>query len=515
PYAVNKANLVMKFGDLVRERKLTPLVDVRDESTKDVRIVLEIKRDTDPELVMAYLYKHTPLQTNFGVNLTVLVPTKNAEVGAPKRLDLKSILRHFLDFRFDVVTRRFEFDLREVQKRLHILEGFEKVYDALDEMLKIIRKSDGKQDAAEKLIKRFKLSDEQAEEILNTRLRHLAKLEEMKIREEQKTLSAEREELEALLKSKAKLKKLIAAEIRADAEKYGDERRTKIIEREAAQAIDETTLIPNEPVTVVLSTGGWVRSAKGHDVEPGALSYKGGDAFKALARGRNLQSAVFIDSTGRTYTLPAHSLPSARGHGEPLSGRLDPPDGAKFAGVMIGEPEDLWLLASDAGYGFTARLKDLISDRRAGKTVLSVPENAQVLAPAPVPSPDSLVAVVSSEGKLLAFPVGEVPEMPRGKGNKLYDIPGKKARARTELMTAAAVVPPNASLVLWSGETGKVIEWRDLQAYVGERAQRGTVLKRGWPRNIDRMEARLPAQDGNKGDKAEKNDKSEKGVKSG
>src|SRR5438477_53712 len=343
------------------------------------------------------------------------------------------------------------------------------------------------------LMKRFKLSDEQAEEILNTRLRHLAKLEEMKIREEQKTLSAEREELEALLKSKAKLKKLIAAEIRADAEKYGDERRTKIIEREAAQAIDETSLIPNEPVTVVLSTGGFVRSAKGHEVEPGALSYKGGDAFQALARGRSLQSAVFIDSTGRTYTLPAHSLPSARGHGEPLSGRLDPPDGAKFAGVMIGEPEELWLLASDAGYGFTARLKDLISDRRAGKTVLSVPENAQVLAPAPVPSADSLVAVVSSEGKLLAFPVGEVPEMPRGKGNKLYDIPGKKARARTELMTAAAVVPPNASLVLWSGETERVIEWRDLQAYVGERAQRGTVLKRGWPRNIDRMEARLPA----------------------
>ena len=206
---------------------------------------------------------------------------------------------------------------------------------------------------------------------------------------------------------------------------------------------------------MVLSTGGFVRSAKGHDIEPGALSYKGGDAFQALARGRSLQPAVFIDSTGRTYTLPAHSLPSARGHGEPLSGRLDPPDGAKFAGVMIGEPEDLWLLASDAGYGFTARLKDLITDRRAGKTVLSVPENAHVLAPAPVPSADSLVAVVSSEGKLLVFPVGEVPEMPRGKGNKLYDIPGKKARARTELMTAVAVVPPKASLVLCVGRAAE------------------------------------------------------------
>jgi topoisomerase-4 subunit A len=345
-------------------------------------------------------------------------------------------------------------------------------------------------------MKRFKLSDEQAEEILNTRLRHLAKLEEMKIREEQKTLAAEREELEALLKSKAKLKKLIASEIRADAEKYGDERRTKIIEREAAQAIDETSLIPNEPVTVVLSTGGWARSAKGHDIDPGALSYKSGDAFQALARGRSLQPAVFIDSTGRTYTLPAHSLPSARGYGEPLSGRLDPPDGAKFAGVMIGEPEDLWLLASDAGYGFTARLKDLISDRRAGKTVLNVPQNAHVLPPAPVPSSESLVAAISSEGKLLAFPVAEVPEMPRGKGNKLYDIPSKRAAARQELMTAVAVVPPDASLVLWSGDQQKLIEWRDLKDYVGQRAQRGAVLKRGWPRKITRMEARLPAAAG-------------------
>ena len=243
---------------------------------------------------------------------------------------------------------------------------------------------------------------------------------------------------------------------------------------------------------MVLSTGGFVRSAKGHDVEPGALSYKGGDAFQALARGRSLQSAVFIDSTGRTYALPAHSLPSARGHGEPLSGRLDPPDGAKFAGVMIGEPEDLWLLASDAGYGFTARLKDLVTDRRAGKTVLTVPQNAHVLAPAPVLSPDSLVAAVSSEGKLLTFKVGEVPEMPRGKGNKLYDIPGKKASARTELMSAVAVVPPKATLILWSGELKKELDWRELQGYLGERAQRGAVLKRGWPRNIDRMEVQLP-----------------------
>jgi topoisomerase-4 subunit A len=404
-------------------------------------------------------------------------------------MSLREILGEWLEFRTTTVTRRLQHRLEKVTRRLHILDGLMVVYLNLDEVIRIIRREDEPKPV---LMKRFKLSDEQVEEILNTRLRHLAKLEEMKIREEQKSLAAEREELEALLKSKAKLKKLIASEIRADAEKYGDERRTKIIEREAAQAIDETSLIPNEPVTVVLSTGGWVRSAKGHDIEPGALSYKTGDAFQALARGRSLQPAVFIDSTGRTYTLLAHSLPSARGYGEPLSGRLDPPDGAKFAGVMIGEPEDLWLLASDAGYGFTARLKDLITDRRAGKVVLNVPQNAQVLAPAPVLSADALVAAASSEGKLLAFPVGAVPEMPRGKGNKLYDIPGKKAAARQELMTALAVVPPNANLVLWAGEQQKQIDWRDLQAYVGQRAQRGAVLKRGWPRRISRMEARLP-----------------------
>jgi len=488
PHQVSPTRVQEQIAEQMRAKKLPMVDDLRDESDHEnpTRLVI-VPRSNRVDLaeVMNHLFATTDLERNYRVNLNII-----ALDGRPRVMSLREILGEWLEFRTTTVTRRLQHRLEKVTRRLHILDGLMVVYLNLDEVIRIIRREDEPKPV---LMKRFKLSDEQAEEILNTRLRHLAKLEEMKIREEQKSLAAEREELEALLKSKAKLKKLIASEIRADAEKYGDERRTKIIEREAAQAIDETSLIPNEPVTVVLSTGGWVRSAKGHDIEPGALSYKTGDAFQALARGRSLQPAVFIDSTGRTYTLPAHSLPSARGYGEPLSGRLDPPDGAKFAGVMIGEPEDLWLLASDAGYGFTARLRDLITDRRAGKVVLNVPENAQVLAPAPVLSADSLVAAVSSEGKLLAFPVGAVPEMPRGKGNKLYDIPGKKAAARQELMTALAVVPPNASLVLWAGEQQKQIDWRDLQAYVGQRAQRGTVLKRGWPRKISRMEARLPS----------------------
>jgi topoisomerase-4 subunit A len=488
PYQVSPTRVMEQIAEQMRAKKLPMIDDLRDESDHEnpTRLVL-VPRSNRVDLteVMNHLLATTDLERNYRVNLNII-----ALDGRPRVMNLKEILGEWLEFRTKTVTRRLEHRLGKVTRRLHILDGLLIAFLNLDEVIRIIRREDEPKPV---LMKRFKLSEEQTEEILNTRLRHLARLEEMKIREEQKALSGERAELEALLKSKAKLKKLIASEIRADADKYGDERRTKIIEREAAQAIDETSLIANEPVTVVLSTGGWVRSAKGHEIDARTLSYKSGDAFKALARGRSLQPAVFIDSTGRTYSLPAHSLPSARGQGEPLSGRLDPPDGAKFAGIMIGEAEDLWLLASDAGYGFTARLKDLVSDRRAGKTVLNVPANAQVLAPAPVVSADALVAVVSSEGKLLAFKVSEVPEMPRGKGNKLYDIPGKKAAARSELMTAVAVVPPRASLLLWAGDVCKTLEWRDLQDYVGERAQRGAVLKRGWPRHIDRLEVQLPA----------------------
>jgi topoisomerase IV subunit A len=488
PYQVSPTRVQEQIAEQMRAKKLPMVDDLRDESDHEnpTRLVI-VPRSNRVDLVevMNHLFATTDLERNYRVNLNII-----GLDGRPRVMSLKEVLSGWLEFRTATVTRRLQYRLEKVSRRLHILDGLMIAFLNLDEVIRIIRREDEPKPV---LMKRFRLTDEQTEEILNTRLRHLAKLEEMKIREEQKALGAEREELEALLRSKAKLKKLIAAEIRADADKYGDERRTRIVEREAAQAIDETSLIANEPVTVVLSTGGWVRAAKGHDIDVSALSYKSGDAFQALARGRSLQPAVFIDSTGRTYTLPAHSLPGARGYGEPLSGRLDPPDGAKFAGVMIGEPEELWLLASDAGYGFTARLKDLVSDRRAGKTVLNVPENALVLAPAPVPAAASLVAVVSSEGKLLAFPVAEVPEMPRGKGNKLYDIPGKKARARTELMTAVAVVPPKASLVLWSGETKKTLEWGDLQDYLGQRAQRGAVLRRGWPRRIERMEAQGPA----------------------
>jgi topoisomerase-4 subunit A len=487
PWQVSPTKVIEQIAEQMRAKKLPMVEDLRDESDHEnaTRLVIVPRSNRiDLDEVMKHLFATTDLERNYRVNLNII-----GLDGRPRVMGLRDVLTSWLEFRTTTVTRRLQFRLDKVSRRLHILEGLLIAFLNLDEVIRIIRREDEPKPV---LIKRFKLSEEQAEEILNTRLRHLAKLEEMKIREDQKSLAEERAEIEALLASKAKLRRLVASEIRADAEKHGDDRRTKIVEREAAQAIDETTLIANEPVTVMLSTGGFARSAKGHDIDPLTLSYKTGDAFQAAARGRSLQNAVFIDSTGRTYTLPAHSLPSARGQGEPLSGRLNPPDGARFAGVMLGEAEDLWLIASDAGYGFTVRFKDLVTDRRAGKTVLNVPDGAQVLPPALVPGPDALVAAVSNEGKLLVFPVADVPEMPRGKGNKLYDISSKKLADREEFVAGIAVVPKGGALLLWTGDQHKTLEWADLKEYRGQRAQRGSVLRRGWPRKIDRLEARLP-----------------------
>ncbi|MGH8284648.1 MAG: DNA topoisomerase IV subunit A [Steroidobacteraceae bacterium] len=497
PYQVSGSRVQEQIAEQMRAKKLPMVDDLRDESDHEnpTRLVIVPRSNRiDMVEVMNHLFATTDLERNYRVNLNII-----GLDGRPRVMGLKGILTDWLEFRVATVTRRLKYRLEKVAKRLHVLEGLLVVYLNLDEVIKIIRREDEPKPV---LMKRFKLSEEQVEAILETKLRHLAKLEEMKIREEQKKLAAEREDIEALLKSKAKLRKVVASEIAADAEKHGDDRRTKIVEREAAQAIDETALIANEPVTVVLSTGGWARAGKGHELDPRTLSYKTGDAYQSAARGRSLQQAIFIDSTGRTYALPAHSLASARGQGEPLSGRLNPPDGARFAGAMLGEPEDLWLLATDAGYGFTVRLKELITDRRAGKTVLTVPDKALVLAPAFVPSPESLVAVVNSDGKMLVFPVTDVPELPRGKGNKLFDIPSKKAASREEFLTGLTVVPPGGTLVIWSGDRRMTLSWAELKEYRGQRAQRGAVLPRGW-RKVERLEVESQAPPKKNGEKSE------------
>ncbi|HSD75265.1 MAG TPA: DNA topoisomerase IV subunit A, partial [Steroidobacteraceae bacterium] len=483
PYQVSGAK-VQEQIDAQRQAKKLPMVeDVRDESDHEnpTRLVIVPRSNrVDPVQLMKHLFATTDLERTYRVNINVI-----GLDGRPKVTGLKELLEQWLKFRLATVTRRLKFRLDKVARRLHILEGLLVVYLNLDEVIRIIRREEEPKPV---LMKRFKLSEEQVEAILETKLRHLAKLEEMKIREEQKELEAEHAELEATLKSKARLKKLVREELIADAEQYGDDRRTTIIEREAAQAIDETELVTSEPVTVVLSARGWVRAAKGHDLDPRTLSYKTGDEYQAAAFGRSTQLAVFLDSTGRAYSLPAHTLPSARGQGEPLSGRLDPPDGASFAGVLIGEAEDLWLVASDAGYGFTVRLKEMHSRNRAGKGVLRVPEGAKVLPAAPVPAdPQSLVIVVSSEGKMLAFPVSEVPELPRGKGNKLFGISSKKFAAREEYVAAMTVLAPDRKLIVLSGERRMTLAFGELEPYRGERGQRGAVLPRGW-RKVDRLE---------------------------
>lgn len=476
PYQVSGNKIQEQVAAQMQAKKLPMVEDIRDESDHEhpTRIVIVPKSNrVDVEQLMAHLFATTDLERTYRVNLNII-----GLDGRPKVMDLKSLLEDWLTFRIDTVTKRLNWRLEKVQARLHILEGLLTAYLNLDEVIRIIRSEDEPKPV---LMKRFKLTEIQAEAILETKLRHLAKLEEMKIRGEQKELSEEREELEKILGSKARLRKLVKEELLADAQSYGDDRRSKIVERAAAQAIDETELVASEPVTVVLSERGWVRAAKGHELDPTALSYKTGDAFQSAARGRSTQWAVFLDSTGRTYSVLAHTLPSARGQGEPLSGRIDPPDGATFAGVMIGDPQERWVIASDAGYGFVVKLEELYTRNKAGKAVLKVPDNSGVLRPFAVPASDeALLCAVSTDGKMLAFPVKDLPELPRGKGNKIFGLSSKKVASREEYLVGIAVVAPEQSLVVRSGERKMTIKFADLKEYRGERAQRGAVLPRGW-----------------------------------
>jgi topoisomerase-4 subunit A len=460
----------------MRAKKLPMIEDLRDESDHEhpTRLVITPRSNrVDVEQLMAHLFATTDLERSYRVNLNVI-----GRDGRPRVTGLKALLEEWLSFRVDTVARRLAYRLERVIARLHILDGLLIAFLNLDEVIRIVRTQDEPKPV---LMRRFQLSDLQAEAILETKLRHLAKLEEMKIRGEQGELAGERDELEKTLKSKAKLKRLVRDEIVADAAKFGDARRSRLVERAAAQAIAETDLVVSEPVTVVLSKSGWVRAAKGHEIDPHTLSYKTGDEFRAAARGRSTQQAVFLDSTGRAYSLAAHTLASARGQGEPLSGRLDPPDGASFPGVMLGEADDRWVVASAAGYGFVVRLGELHGRNRAGKAVLKLPEGSSVLVPVALPAAEgTLLAAVNSDGRLLAFAAADLPELPRGKGNKIFGIPAKKAASGEEWLVAIAAVAPGQSLHILIGERHMALSFKELGAYRGERGQRGALLPRGW-----------------------------------
>jgi topoisomerase-4 subunit A len=476
PHQVSPAKVLMQIDQQRQQKKLPMVEDLRDESDHEnpIRLVIVPRSGRiDPVEIMDHLFATTDLERSYRVNLNMI-----GLDGRPRVYNLKDLLGEWLKFRIETVRRRLQHRLDKVNARLHILDGLLIAYLNLDEVIRIIRREDEPKPV---LMKRFKISEIQAEAILETKLRHLAKLEEMKIRGEQKELDKERDELERILKSAQKLRAKVRDEIISDAEEFGDKRRSPLIEREAAKAIDVTQLLPSEPITVVLSEKGWVRAAKGHEVDARALDYKTGDKFLQAARGKTNQQVIFLDSTGRSYTLPAHKLPSARGHGEPLASSLNPPPGATWAGVMMGAPEDLYLIASDAGYGFVCKLGDLITDRRAGKAVLKVPKGSKALPPRRVINYDEdWLAAVTNKGNILVFMLAELPTMERGKGEKILAIPGPKVAKREEYLAGTAVFREGERLLLRTGKGEFLLRsGNDIDQYVSERALRGSKLPRG------------------------------------
>ncbi|APZ42387.1 DNA topoisomerase IV subunit A [Acidihalobacter ferrooxydans] len=477
PYQVSGAKVLEQIAGQMQAKKLPLVEDLRDETDHEhpTRLVITPRSArVDVEALMAHLFATTDLERSYRVNLNMI-----GLDGRPQVKDLRSLLVEWLSFRTETVRRRLQWRLDKVNRRLHLLDGLLIAFLNLDEVIRIIRSEDQPRPV---LMARFALSEEQADYILDTRLRQLARLEEMKIRAEQAELEKEKTELEQTLGSRGRLKRLIKREIQADAETYGDPRRSPIVARTAARALDETAMLPSEPVTVVLSKMGWVRAAKGHDVDAANLQYKSGDAFHAAIEGRSNQTVAFLDSTGRCYSLAVHGLPSARGQGEPLTGRFTPPSGAHFVGMALGADEDRFLLSTDHGYGFVCRFADLVSRNKAGKAVLSVPQGAGVLAPVAVPKGEARLVAVSTAGHMLVLPLVDVPEMSRGKGNKLIGIPSGKLKSGEESMAAIALVDAGQSVILHSGQRHMVLKPSVLDEYAGERGRRGRMLPRGFQR---------------------------------
>ena len=483
PYQTSGSKVLEQIAQQMQAKKLPMVVDLRDESDHEnpTRLVIVPRSNrVDREALMAHLFATTDLQRSYRVNLNVI-----GIDGRPAVKGLERMLKEWLKFRTATVRRRLEHRLDKVLQRLHILDAYLVAFLNIDEVIRIIRTED-KPKAV--LMKRFKLSDEQAEAILELKLRHLARLEETKIKGEQDELAKERDVLQKILGSEARLKTLIKKELLAVAEKFGDKRRSPLVQAEEAQAFSELELMTTEPITVLMSEKGWIRSAKGHDIDPGSLSYKSGDAYKMSVAGRTDLPTVILDSTGRAYTIPSHNLPSARGQGEPVTGRINPPSGASFEGIMAGTDEQLYLLASDAGYGFVAKLGDLQTKNKAGKVALKLPAGSRVLQPALVSNiDDSHVVAVSNEGRMLMFPLPELPMLARGKGNKIISIPGARVQSREEYVVAVQVISGSDSLLIHAGKRYLKLGFSELKHYQGERGRRGNKLPRGFQK-VERME---------------------------
>jgi len=472
PHQTSPAKILEQIAAQMNAKKLPMVVDLRDESDHEnpTRLVIVPKsKQINVDEVMTHLFATTDLERTYRVNMNMIGLNER-----PGVKDLRTILTEWLTFRTDVVTKRLNYRLEKILSRLHILDGLIKAFLNIDEVIQIIRENDKPKPV---LMKRFKLTEIQAEAILELKLRHLAKLEEMTMKAEKKELAKERDELEAILGSKTRMKTLIRNELEEIAVEHGDVRRSPIKEREVAQAMDETALISSDPVTIVLSENGWIRAAKGHDVDPETMNYKAGDRLLSSSKTKSNQLVVAIDSTGRTYALPAHTLPSARGLGEPLSGRLNAPPGATFCGVMTGSNDQLFLLATTHGYGFIGKLEDFITRNKKGKGIIKVPLGAKVLPPVPVNNLETeWIAATSSDGHLLFHHISELPQMPKGKGIKIINIAAAKLKSGEEFVTAATVINEDDNLYIRSAEATKVMKPEDMEPFEGERGQRGKKL---------------------------------------
>jgi topoisomerase-4 subunit A len=484
PHQVSGSKILEQIAAQMLSKKLPMVSDLRDESDHEnpTRLVIEPRSNRiDSESLMQHLFATTDLERSYRVNMNLI-----GLDGRPKVHDLKTLLEDWLIFRISTVKRRLQYRYDKVTDRLHILDGLLIAYLNLDEVIRIIRTED---EPKAKLIETFNLSTIQADAILDTRLRHLAKLEEMKIRTEQAELEKERKHLESILKSRTRLRNLVRDELIADADEYGDIRRSPITEREAAKAMDHNALVPAEPITVVLSAKGWIRSAKGLDVDASKLNFKAGDKHLCSVQGKSNETLLTIDSTGRTYAIPAHNLPSARSFGEPLSSSCNPKAGATFQGLMMGNEKTEYLLATDAGYGFVASLGEITTRNKAGKSTLRVPEGVKVLPPKKVADfEDDWLAVITNVGRLLIFTVGELTRLSKGKGVKITNIPSAKFKTGEESVTDIAVFQEGDSLRVYSGKRYLNLKPADFDNYVGTRAQRGKFLPRGF-RQVQSIEA--------------------------
>ena len=474
PHQASPSKIIAQIAEQMSAKKLPMVEDIRDEADHEnpVRIVLVPRSNrVDSDALMAHLFATTDLEKSYRVNMNMIGLDNK-----PAVKKLSEILTEWLSFRRTTVTRRLQYRLDKVLARLHILQGLMVAFLNIDEVIEIIRNEDEPKSV---LMARFNLSDEQAEAILNLRLRHLAKLEEHELQAEQAKLEEERLSLEQVLSSERRLNNLIKKEIQQDAKTYASPRNSPIVERAEAKAISESEMTPAEAVTVILSEMGWVRCAKGHDIDVQGLSYKAGDKYLAHAYGKSNQAAVFIDSTGRSYALDPLSLPSARSQGEPLTGKLTLPNGASVESVLIENEDQALLMASDAGYGFICKFEDLVARNKAGKALISLPENAKVLPPLTIKNPTALLVALTAAGRMLIFPVQDLPSLSKGKGNKIVSIPAETAKSRSDLLVKLLLISENASLVFHSGKRKITLKPEDLQKFRAERGRKGTQLPRG------------------------------------